>query len=191
MPVSPNGRTPVQSVRRVLRHASILTRQLAFRLGRNPMAAHGLHHFPGVPSSERVGSSLPSVMFAAKSASRRIRRAPRDGPRGGDPPVPLQPPRCTQRAADKPPLRRGIGLAPPDDGVIDDLRAPGRNTALDSARAAVVICMATAQPVDATKAIKRTRWQNGDAPTLVSISFASPNFGLTLQSENGIFHDVF
>lgn len=104
--------------------------RLVFRYGRT------VAPFPSVPSSVNVGSSLPSVMFAAKSAPRRIRRAPRGGPRGGDPPLPLQPPRGTQRAADKPPLHRGIGLASPDAGVIADLRALGRGTALDSARVA-------------------------------------------------------
>ena len=72
MPVSPVGRTQVQFARRVLRHASILTRQLAFRHSRNPMGAHGCHIL-GVPSSLCVGSSLPSVMFAAKSVPQRIR----------------------------------------------------------------------------------------------------------------------
>ena len=55
--------------------------RLVFRYGRTGAP------FPGVPSSVDVGSSLPSVMFAAKSAPRRIRRAPRGVPRGGDSPV--------------------------------------------------------------------------------------------------------
>lgn len=78
LPVSPFGRTHVLSDRRVLRLASMLTRQLTFL--RNPMAAHG------VPRSMRgcVGAScmvLLSAMFVGSCVSQRIRWRPSAGRR--------------------------------------------------------------------------------------------------------------